>query len=291
MTKGDIWDIIISDGAFEFCAGYKKGVLPMPMRMRDRTDMSVKWLKILRLLDAGDRITKETEDAISATMADEDRSAKYKDKVVGKLQSEAYAEYARLGRQVYDLLSDLDTDEMNLAARTDYANPRLASALTVVSLLGKNIPFEARNAIINDFVGDSIGLKCIKSAFEAHEISTEGMSKYLRPFEQIMNTTETEAATFLAYAQNDFGPAEWRSGIIRALARSAQASYDLDFDSPIIHEMEEIRDNTGDAVKRMKIDTWLRNHAGSVHEDAGAGGPTEMGMETLLDFRAGEGDE
>jgi len=245
---------------------------------------------VLRLLDAGDKVKRETEAAVAAVQADGDRSQEWKDRQIAQLRREEGAEYGRIGPKVYELMSSIDDQEQAVAASMDYTNPALVQALQMVKLMGKGLPFEVRSKMVKDFVGDPCGLRCLKAAFEAEGYSVEAVDAALVPFTSFSNKAAEAAGELLAYATTDHATRQWRSAGVRAAASRAQAGYGLDFDSPIVHELEHIKETTGDKVKAARITTWLKNHGGSVHEDAGSGGPTEMGMETLIDFRAGEAD-
>ena len=261
------------------------------MKRSTRTDLSVQWLRVLAMLNTGDRVKRETEAAVAAVQADGDHSDDYKRRIIDQLHQEAGQEYERMGRQVYEMLDKLDTQEREMAATVDYTDQRLYQALQMVKLMGQGFPFEARAKLIEDHRGNPFALRCIKSVFEGEGYNVDDVTAALSRFEDLTTRDAEAAGELLAYATTDGAAREWRSGPVRAMARRAQAAYGLDLDSPIVHELEHIRDTTGDKAKAASIDRWLKGHAGMVHEDAGAGGPTEMGMETLLDFRAGEGDE
>lgn len=260
------------------------------MKRSTRTDMSVSWLRVLRLLDAGDRVKEQTAAAVAAIQADRDHSEEWKQRQVEQLRREEGAEYGRLGPMVYELMSSIDNQEQAVAASMDYTNPALVQALQMVKLMGKGLPFEVRSKMVRDFVGDPCALRCLKAAFEAEGYSVEAVDAALVPFTSLDNRTVEAAGELLAYSTTDHATRQWRSAGVRAAASRAQAGYDLDFDSPIVHELEHIKETTGDKGKAASITRWLKIHGGSVHEDAGSGGPTEMGMETLIDFRAGEAD-
>lgn len=288
MTKGDICRIILADGAFSNFAPDKKGV--ERVKRSTRTDMSVSWLRVLRLLDAGDKVKRETEQAVAAVEADRDRSREWKDRQIEQLRAEEGAEFARLGPKVYELMASIDRQEQTLATAVNYNSPALLNALQLIKVMGKGLPYQVRDAMIKDFVGDSCGLRCLKAAFSEAGYNTEAVDAALAPFNDLTNRAAEAAGELLAYSTTNDATRQWRAAGVRAAASRAQAGYGLDFDSPIVHELEHIKETTGDKVKAARITTWLKNHGGSVHEDAGSGGPTEMGMETLIDFRAGEAD-
>lgn len=260
------------------------------MKRSTKTDMSVQWLRVLRLLDAGDKVKRETEAAVAAVEADRDRSREWKDKTTRQLRREEGEEYARLGPRVYELMSDIDTEEQRLSAAVNYNSPALLNALQLVKVLGKGLPYQIRDAMIKDFVGDACGLRCLKAAFSEAGFNTDGVDAALAPFNDLTNRAAEAAGELLAYSTTNDAPRQWRAAGIRAAASRAQASFGLDFDSPILHELESIRDSTSDRAKAASISRWMKCHGGSVHEDAGAGGPTDMAEQALIDFRAGEAD-
>lgn len=261
------------------------------MRLSERTDLSVTWMRVLRLLDAGDAMRRETSRLMADVEADRDRSREWKNRTIQKLSEEAGAAYEHLGRQVYALLDRLDTQEQEMAARVDYTDQRLYRGLQMVKLLGDGFPHEARAKMVEDYRGNPFALRCIKSVFGGEGFNVDDVTAALSRFEDLSTRDAEAAGELLAYATTDGAAREWRSGPVREMARRAQAAYALDFDSPIVHELEHIRDTTGNKAKAASVDRWIKAHGGSVHEDAGAGGPTDLGVEVLKDFRAGEGDE
>lgn len=258
------------------------------MKRSTKTDMSVQWLRVLRLLDAGDKAKRETEQAVDAIRADGDHSEEWKQRQIAQLRAEEGSEYARLGPMVYKTMSGIDDQEQALAEAMDYTSPRLHQALDMVRLMGKGLPDQVGARMVEDFRGDPCGLRCLRAAFQGAGIGCERVDTALSPFTSFNNQAAEAASELVAYATTDNATRQWRSAGVRAAASRAQAGFGLDFDSPIIHEMEAIRDTTSDKGKAASISRWLKVHGGSVHEDAGAGGATQMGMETLIDFRAGE---
>ena len=261
------------------------------MKRTTRTDMSIKWMRVLARLRAGDQVADDTARSIAMVEADRDHSEDFKRRQADQLRKEAGQEYERLGREVYALLDDLDTQELEMSATVDYADPRLFQGLSLVKLLGGGFPNAGQERMIEDYRGDPFALRCIQSAFKSAGLDCNDVTEALSRFEDLTTRDAEAAGELLAYATTDYGAREWRSGPVREMARRAQAAYGLDLDSPIVHELEHIRDTTGDKAKAARVDRWIKAHGGSVHEDAGAGGPTDLGVEVLLDFRAGEGDE
>lgn len=260
------------------------------MKRSTKTDMSVQWLRVLRLLDAGDKVKRETEAAMAAVEADRDRSREWKDRQIEQLRAEEGAEFARLGPKVYELMASIDRQEQTLAAAVTYNSPALLNALQLVKVMGKGLPYQIRDAMVKDFVGDACGLRCLKAAFSEAGYNTEAVDAALAPFNDLTNRAAEAAGELLAYSTTTHATRQWRAAGVRAAASRAQAGYELDFDSPIVHELEHIRDTTADKAKAASVTRWLKVHGGSVHEDAGAGGPTAMGEQALIDFRAGEAD-
>lgn len=261
------------------------------MKRSVKTDMSVSWLRVLRLLDAGDKVKRETEAAVAAVEADRDRSREWKDKMIKRLRDEEGAEFARLGPRVCELMASIDRQEQTLAAAVTYNSSALLNALQLVKTMGRGLPYQVRDAMVKDFVGDSCGLRCLKAAFSEAGYNTEAVDAALAPFNDLTNRAAEAAGELLAYSTTTHATRQWRAAGVRAAASRAQAGYGLDFDSPILHELESIRDTTSDKAKAASITRWMKCHGGSVHEDAGAGGPTDMGSEFLTDMRAGESDD
>ena len=260
------------------------------MRRSTKTDMSISWLRVLRLLDAGDKVKRETEQAVAAVEADRDRSREWKDRTIEQLRAEEGAEFARLGPKVYELMASIDRQEQTLATAVNYNSPALLNALQLVKTMGKGLPYQVRDAMVKDFVGDACGLRCLKAAFSEAGYNTEAVDAALAPFNDLTNRAAEAAGELLAYSTTNDATRQWRASGVRAAASRAQAGFGLDFDSPILHELEAIRDSTSDKAKAASITRWMKCHGGSVHEDAGAGGPTDMGEQALIDFRAGEAD-
>ena len=289
MTKGVICCSIMARAFLFFALENKKGEID-GMKMRDRTALTAGWMKVRRLCDRGDAVARETAEALALVMADEDRSMTFKERQAARLQQEAAAEYARLGQQVWDTMSELDTLEAKIGGSGDYTSPRLAAALNVVRLLGDRTPDAVQRRIVQDFAGDELSLRCIKGAFDGAGVVNADVDRYLAPFTDLTNRAEEAAGELLAYATAE--QASWRPAAVRAAAERAGAGWGLDFSvNPYLKEAEAIRESTTNKAKAAEIGRWIASHGGAVFEDGCEGnGPSQMAEACLDGWRDGEGE-
>ena len=171
--------------------------------MYDNTALTLNIRALRRILQQGDDITQEITNTVKEINADRDHSNEWKGKKLDKARQVRNSELRKLGNAAMGLIEQIDAQITAQRDSFDHRDPDFTSALQMVQVYGKNMPYEVRQSVIDSLRGNYKALRSIKAAFESVGLPTDSINDAMGPLDNMGFSEAGTISEFASYAISD----------------------------------------------------------------------------------------